>query len=405
MLFFPFEPRRLALLRHAYCLSTLALSLGLLGWTSASWAQSSLAAEEAIKKAIQSGQLEQARQLVQKERKNAPQSVQWRFMEGVIQAQQGQIDKAIDTFKQISQTHPDQSEAYNNLGVLYASKGQLDASKVFLEKALQTHPSYAAAHRNLSDVHSQLAKQSYAKALQVDPKAKDTAPQLTLLGSMGNDLRGQPPAQNVASLTRPAPPASAPALTPGQAANQVPATVNAATSASPAPSAAKETPSVPAVAPTASAPGARAATVTPAKTFPPVTEAAPAAAPAGPPAASPSADARQADRVAIEKAVQDWAKAWSDKDMARYYAAYANNFTPANRITRAQWESDRRVRIVSKKSISVQVREMKISSNGETASARFQQLYTSDNLKGSSRKTLEMVRLGNRWLIVRESVN
>ena len=50
MLFFPFEPRRLALLRHAYCLSTLALSLGLLGWTSASWAQSSLAAEEAIKK-------------------------------------------------------------------------------------------------------------------------------------------------------------------------------------------------------------------------------------------------------------------------------------------------------------------------------------------------------------------
>jgi hypothetical protein len=48
---------------------------------------------------------------------------------------------------------------------------------------------------------------------------------------------------------------------------------------------------------------------------------------------------------------------------------------------------------------------MKISSNGETASVRFQQLYTSDHLKGSSRKTLDMVRQGNRWLIVRESVN
>jgi ketosteroid isomerase-like protein len=149
--------------------------------------------------------------------------------------------------------------------------------------------------------------------------------------------------------------------------------------------------------------------VTPAKPSPPVAVAPPAAALAAPttpqPAASPAADARQADRAAIEKAVQDWAKAWSDKDMARYYAAYAKNFIPANRASRAQWEDDRRIRIVAKKSISVKVSELQISFSGETASARFQQLYSSDNLKGSSRKTLDMVRQGNRWLIVRESVN
>jgi tetratricopeptide (TPR) repeat protein len=388
MLLSPFEPRRLALLRQACCLATLALSVVLIGWSSATLAQTPSAAEEAIKKAIQAGQLDQARQLVQKERKNAPQAVQWRFMEGVIQAQQGQIDKAIETFKQITQTHPEQSEAYNNLGVLYAAKGQLEASKASLEKALQTHPSYAAAHRNLSDVHSQLAKQSYAKALQVDPKAKASAPQLTLLGSMGTEQRGQPPAQSMASLTHPA------AAAPGQAASQAPTTAAAA---------------APASAPTASASAARTAPVTPAKPSPPVAVAPPAAAPAAPstppPAASPAADTRQAERAAIEKAVQDWAKAWSDKDMARYYAAYASNFTPANRASRAQWESDRRIRIVSKKSISVKVRELQISFTGETASARFQQLYSSDNLKGSSRKTLDMVRQGNRWLIVRESVN
>jgi tetratricopeptide (TPR) repeat protein len=369
------------------------LSITSIVWASAVPAQSSSAAEESIKKAIQSGQLEQARQLVQKERKNAPQAVQWRFMEGVIQAQQGQIDKAIDTFKQITQTHPEHSEAYNNLGVLYASKGQLETSKAFLEKALQTHPSYAAAHRNLSDVHSQLAKQTYAKALQVDPKAKASAPQLTLLGSMATDQRGQPPAQPVASLPRPLTQA------PGQAASQAATAANASASAppaaasAPAPAAgakAAGSVSLPPSAPTASASAARAA---------------PAASSPTPPAASPSADARQADRAAIEKAVQEWAKAWSDKDMARYYAAYASNFTPANQASRAQWESDRRIRIVSKKSISVKVRELQISLTGETASARFQQLYNSDNLKGSSRKTLDMVRQGNRWLIVRESVN
>ncbi len=91
--------------------------------------------------------------------------------------------------------------------------------------------------------------------------------------------------------------------------------------------------------------------------------------------------------------------------MARYYAAYASNFTPANRATRAQWESDRRNRIESKKSISVDVREMRITVQGETASVRFQQLYSSDNLKSSGRKTLDMVRQGERWLIVRESTN
>ncbi|WP_291916462.1 nuclear transport factor 2 family protein, partial [Limnohabitans sp.] len=173
--------------------------------------------------------------------------------------------------------------------------------------------------------------------------------------------------------------------------------------------------------PSASASAARAAPVPPAKPSPSVAAAPPvatppaalaaasAAAPAAtttpPPAARPAADARTADRAAINQAVQDWAKAWGDQDMARYFAAYANNFTPANRASRAQWESDRRIRIVSKKSISVQVREIQISFNGDTASARFQQLYTSDNLKNTSRKTLELVRQGNRWLIARESVN
>jgi len=416
MLFYPFEPRRLAFLRQARCLATRALSVGLIGVTSATWAQASTAAEEAIKKALQGGQLDRARQLVQAERKNAPQAVQWRFMEGVVQAQQGQIDKAIETFKQIIQTHPDHSEAYNNLGVLYASKGELEASKTYLEKALQTHPSYAAAHRNLSDVHSQLAKQSYAKALQVDPKAKSSAPQLTLLGSMGSPQRVQPPAQNVASLARPA------ASAEGPASGQAPTPASAAAPAAPAapaspptgaaasvPSAttvAKATTSAPAAAPTAPASAsAPAKAAAPAKPSPTVAAAAPAAAPTSPPAATPAADARQADRAAIDKAVRDWAKAWSNKDMPRYYAAYGSNFTPANRASRAQWESDRRIRIVSKKSISVEVREMKVSFTGETASVRFQQLYTSDNLKGSSRKTLEMVRQGNRWLIVRESVN
>jgi tetratricopeptide (TPR) repeat protein len=336
---------------HWHALSALAVTSFL--WSGAFSAHAAGATEEVIKKSIQSGQLDRAQKLVQKELKADPQAVQWRFMEGVIQAQLGQVDKAIDTFKKITQSHPEQSEAYNNLGVLFAAKGQLEESKAFLEKALQTHPSYAAAHRNLSDVHSHLAKQTYAKALQVDPRVKVSTPQLTLLGSMGREKMTAAPAVNTASTGGP---------------SAAPAQVNPASQGTPQAS-------------------ASAAVATPA------------------PAEKPASPARSQDSADIEQAVQDWAKAWSDKNLARYFAAYASSFEPANRASRAQWENDRRQRIESARSISVLVSDSKINIEGDKASVRFKQLYKSDNLNNNSRKTLELVRQDKRWLIVRESVN
>lgn len=91
--------------------------------------------------------------------------------------------------------------------------------------------------------------------------------------------------------------------------------------------------------------------------------------------------------------------------MPRYLAAYASSFTPADRMSRHKWESDRRSRIVSKKTISVTVNQLNIALHGDKATVRFQQIYESDNFKGNSRKTLEMVKQGQLWLIVRETVN
>lgn len=397
-----------------------ALSLGLMG---AQLVQSAIPAQDTIKQAIQSGQLDQALKLVQQERQANPKEVQFQFMEGVIQAQQGQTDKAIETFKKITETHPELSEAYNNLGVLFAAKGRLEESRNYLEKALQTHPSYAAAHRNLSDVHSQLAKQSYAKALQVEPKAKINAPQLTLLGSIGPDKRSAVAASSLPATVTPSPkpaaqttgtsaapatlPASAPAQTPGVA--PVVATAPVATQATgvtpakPSPTASTTAPAQTKTSPSAppSAVAAQAKQPAPATaeqaTAPQATAAAPAAA-----KNSPSAKTEEAD---VRAAVQAWAKAWSQKDMSRYFAAYTSSFAGGDRQSRAKWESDRQVRIVSKKSISVVANHLKIEVNGNKATAQFQQIYESDNFKGNSRKTLEMVKHGERWLIARETVN
>lgn len=91
--------------------------------------------------------------------------------------------------------------------------------------------------------------------------------------------------------------------------------------------------------------------------------------------------------------------------MPAYLSAYAADFVPAEKMSRAKWESERRLRIVSKKSILVEVSQVQITLQGPKATVRFQQIYESDNFKGNSRKTLEMQKQGQRWLIVRETVN
>ena len=89
--------------------------------------------------------------------------------------------------------------------------------------------------------------------------------------------------------------------------------------------------------------------------------------------------------------------------MQGYLGAYAPNFTPTGGQSRKDWEADRRARIVPRSRIEVGVSDLNITVNGDRATARFRQAYNSDNLNVSSRKTLDLVRSGNRWLILRES--
>jgi len=51
----------------------------------------------------------------------------------------------------------------------------------------------------------------------------------------------------------------------------------------------------------------------------------------------------------------------------------------------------------------VQVSDLAVSVSGNKAVARFKQNYSADALNVSSRKTLELVKSGERWAIVRES--
>ena len=127
----------------------------------------------------------------------------------------------------------------------------------------------------------------------------------------------------------------------------------------------------------------------------------PAAVPAAVPApAKPAAPATQATN-AIETAVARWAKAWSARDVDAYLATYANDYT-ADGMSRNAWEAQRRARVGSPKRIDVQVSDLSIDQQGDTANATFRQAYSSDRFSTTVTKTLKLVQKNGQWLIVDE---
>ncbi len=333
-------------------------------------------AVDAIRQAIQAGNLEQAEKLVRQERQRAPDDIQLRFLDGLIKAQTSQADKSIEIFRKLSEEQPNLPEPLNNLGVLYASKGQYEEAKAAFEKALKTNPSYAAANKNLSDVYAQLAKKSYARALQVDEKTKAVPIQFTLLGAMGMS-KPEAPGLGVKPMT-------------------------AITATAPAPGLTVNAPKAP-EKPLAVAPVVPQAAKLPAERSNPVTK---APAPlAKPEPAARAAPAEKADTRAIEAALQAWAQGWSNKNVDQYLGAYSASFDTPKGMSRKEWEAERRVRIASRKYIRVKLLDLKIEAKGNQATAAFKQKYESDNINTLSGKTLFLVKQGDRWQIAREKLN
>lgn len=68
----------------------------------------------------------------------------------------------------------------------------------------------------------------------------------------------------------------------------------------------------------------------------------------------------------------------------------------------AAWKAERRARIEDKGFIKVDISDLKVQIQGNRATATFRQRYTADNYQSNDRKTLELQREGDKWLITRE---
>ena len=327
-----------------------------------------------VNQLLKSGKQAQALTKVEQSLTAKPRDPQLRFLKGVIQTELGKQQDAIGTFTKLTEEYPELPEPYNNLAVLHASSGQFDKARAALEMAIRTNPSYTTAHENLGDIYANLASQAYTKALQLGGASATLQPKLTLIRELFtpsnkgvNPNTAKPVAVTPAVLPTPTPIPAAPAVV----APAIPAAV-----------AKPVAPTAP-TSPTASAPAT------------PVT--APAASPSAAPVAASNVDKE------VELAVQAWAKAWSSKDMKSYLGSYAKNFATPKNQARSDWEEERRERIVGKSRISVKISDVVTKTSGNTATVKFRQSYDADALQTSSRKTLELTKVGDRWLIAKES--
>lgn len=275
---------------------------------------------------------------------NNPKNAQALFMKGVMLAEQGRRDEAIKVFTDVTEKFPNLPEPYNNLAVLYADQGQFDKARKSLETAIKTHPSYATAHENLGDIYARMASEAYDKALQLDTSNTRAQGKLSLI----KDLFGTGNKTTVAAKE----PAKAVADS-------------------------KKSDSVSKKA---------------------VSEVANSAATSSTPAKGAEEE--------LSAAVNNWAQAWSAKDLDRYFASYGASFQPAKGQSRKAWEQQRKERINKPSKISVNLSKINISvADSNNARVRFKQSYRADGKPIHTTKTLIMKKEGDNWYIQQENAS
>ena len=278
-----------------------------------------------------------------------PKDAQAMFMKGILQAESGKREDAIKTFTELTEKHPNLPEPYNNLAVLYADAGQYDKAKKALETAIKTHPSYATAHENLGDIYARMASEAYDKALRLDNGNTRAQSKLLLI----KDLFGTGNKTTIAAKT-----------------------------------------------PDAKMPDATKSAKSDTKPIRPADKKAEAAKPVEQDKpANTGADEEQN----INDALNKWAKAWSAKDLDRYFASYGDSFKPAKGESRKAWEATRKDRVSKPASISVEIANQKVSLDGtDNAKVTFKQTYSAGGKSIRTNKTLILKKTSGAWLIDQE---
>ena len=119
------------------------------------------------------------------------------------------------------------------------------------------------------------------------------------------------------------------------------------------------------------------------------------------PAVTPTAT-QAANVQTVQQRLRDWVATWMAKDVNKYMTFYAKEFAPA-RMSSARWITERR-RLVGKSGpIDIHVDNVKATPDGDYVVTSFKQVYSSNDFKDSTLKTLTWKNVDGQWIIFKES--
>jgi len=267
------------------------------------------------------------------------------FLKARVLVQLNQIPEAEKTYRNLIDLDPTQPEAYNNLAKILVTKGDLEGAQTLLEKAMQTHPSYAAVYDNLSHIYVAKARDSYGKALRLEPgKSQLELTELAAL-QMQPQTESQPAPKTQSSTARLQPSS-------GKASTGVELTLsdqNAAT------------------APTSS---------------------------------DNSIPAFNEDEIITT--LQGWAAAWSEQSADVYFVFYADDYHPPGK-SRDSWQQDRRKRLKKPRWIQIGLKDIEVKPiNNKEAQVELIQVYRASNYQDRTKKQLKLRQTPDGWRIIAE---
>jgi len=326
------------------------------------------------------------------------------FLRGLILFESGRIDESIDVFKLLTQEYPLKPELYNNLAVSYAVKGDYYHARDALKKAIEIYPGYTKAHENLGDIYMNIARQSYEKALQLDPDKKSIHKKLNHINNLpimqGNPKKIAASEQKVYRKKAPRPIESRDSI-------QQPSRIHNPPASVPQKIQAKNIARAEAQKMVQNVIQKEVQKISqgdqkPKKTMSTHMDAA-KTEPGPCPAWDNHPELKSIEEKSIVNALKTWASVWSRRDIKGYLSMYAPDFQLPGNMSRKRWERERKRRL-NKKYINVTIANPQITFVTCTlARVTFDQFYSSNNYEDQSKKLILFKKEAQEWRIIKES--
>jgi serine/threonine protein kinase len=342
-----------------------------------------------------------------------PESLLVGLEQGSQQLESGDYGSAEKTFQELIRDFSMYPQPYNNLAAVYAQQGNLEQSRNYLERAMATNDYYVAVYRNLGTVYSEMARDSYGRALQLEKGQQAVMLQIfsgEQLLAVNSNL-----AEKKRSEAEKVP---EPVIAKTQeSAEVVPETAETETKIEVAevvqiiskPEEDVKAVAVAAKAAEAVTDSASVAAVTeteiPEKTDGETIVVQPVATlePDQGSAEQPIEVVLQPDPESAEEFLRRWAAAWSEQNVEAYLGYYAAEFIPANGSSREAWAAQRKSRLTRPKTIEVTLTDFSmVRQVGERLQIEVTQGYKSDRYADRTRKIFDLTHDGDDWQIVRE---